>query len=67
MERRDLLRSFRHVLNTNEGVLLMQELKSAWDTANPLDSCASTMAFNVGLQQAYRQLEAWQQGDGLDG
>jgi hypothetical protein len=41
-------------------------LESAWLKGNPLDSCIQTMGFNIGLGEAYKQLEAWQAGEGLD-
>lgn len=64
-ERRAQLKQFHHCLNTAEGKELMEELKKVWHDANPLDETAQVMGFNVGLSEAYKQLEAWQQGEGL--
>ena len=64
--RRNQLKQFHYCLNTAEGQVLMKELKSAWATANPLDSNAQTMGFNIGLGEAFKQLEAWQTGEGLN-
>lgn len=65
MERRDQLKAFHHLLNTAEGVMLMDELEKAWHTVNPLDPIPQTMGFNIGLSEAFKQLEVWQRGEGL--
>jgi hypothetical protein len=63
--RRHLLKQFHQALNTAEGQELMTELKSHWHDANPLDSCPQTMGYNIGMSECYKQLEAWQAGEGL--
>jgi hypothetical protein len=65
-KRRHQLKQYHHLLNTEEGKELMRELKSAWHEANPLDPNVQTMGFNLGLSEAYKQLEAWQEGQGLE-
>lgn len=65
MDRRSQLKHFYKCLNTPEGKELVDELRLSWDDSNPLDENAQTMGFNVGLQQAYRQILAWQEGEGL--
>lgn len=64
--RRHQLKGFHHLLNTDEGKKLMVELESCWAIPNPLDSNAQTMGYNVGLSEAYKQIKAWQDGQGLD-
>lgn len=66
MDRRSKLKAFHQLLNTGDGVLLMEELRAAWNSANPLDAVPQTMGFNIGLSEAYKQLEVWQKGEGLD-
>lgn len=65
-KRRHQLKEYHYLLNTEAGRKMVVELRSAWATANPLDQNTQTMGFNVGLGEAYKQLEAWQAGDGLD-
>ncbi len=65
-ERREQLKAFHRLLNTDDGVKLMEELKTAWHNHNPLDANVQVMGFNVGLSEAFKQLEAWQAGEGLD-
>ena len=64
-ERRAQLKKFHHLLNTQEGEEFMTELKLSWHDKNPLDTDPSTTGFNIGLSEAYKQLEAWQTGEGL--
>ena len=65
-ERRSDLKQFHHLLNTAEGAFMMEELRRSWLDGNPLDSCPQTMGFNIGLAEAYKQLAAWQTGEGLE-
>ena len=65
-KRRHRLKQFHYLLNTDEGVQLMKELKSAWATGNPMDNSVQHMGFNIGLGEAYKQMEAWQNGVGLE-
>jgi hypothetical protein len=65
-KRRLQLKAYHRILNSEDGKELMQELESSWLKGNPLDPNIQTMGFNIGLGEAYKQLEAWQAGDGLD-
>ena len=66
MDRRHQLKQFHHVLNTVEGKALMEELKSAWASADPLvPGYADVTGKNIGLLLAYQQLEIWMEGEGL--
>ena len=61
-ERQAKYAKFHRLLNTEDGQTLMAELKSVWASGNPLDTSAQVMGFNVGLTEAYKQLEIWQSG-----
>jgi hypothetical protein len=65
-KRRHQLKGFHHLLNTSEGVDMMEELQRSWAEPNPLDESSSLTGFNIGLGEAYKQLAAWQAGKGLD-
>ena len=65
MQRRDQLKTFHRLLNTADGQDLMKELKSHWHDANPMSVDPAQTGFNVGLSECYKQLEAWQAGEGL--
>ena len=59
MDRGALLAKFHRCLNTEDGKAMMDELKIHWASGNPLDPEPATMGFNIGLLEAYRQLESW--------
>jgi hypothetical protein len=59
-DRREVqLAAYRRLLNSADGEAMMAELRVAWEDINPIDPCPATMGFNVGLQQAYKQLKQW--------
>ena len=64
-KRKHKLKEFHHLLNTSEGTSLMAELKSAWASSNPIDDSPQHMGFNIGLSEAYKQLEGWRDGTTL--
>jgi hypothetical protein len=66
MSRRHQLKEFHYMLNTEHGKALMAELKLCWHDPSPLDDSIQTTGFNIGLSEAYKQLEAWQIGEGLE-
>ena len=59
MERGAELAKFHRCLNTSEGQAMMEELYRAWGSSNPLHPDQGQTGFNIGLLEAYRQLEAW--------
>lgn len=65
--RESLLAQYNRVLNTEEGEALVTELRSAWATGSvhtPGDPYQT--AYYAGLLDAFRQIEAFQQGHMLN-
>ena len=65
-KRRHRLKQYHQLLNTEQGQEMMAELKAAWGTIGVLHESPQHMGFNAGLLEAYRQLEFWQRGEGLE-
>lgn len=64
--RRQLLTTFHRLLNTADGIELVGELEKNWHEGNPIvpgDQLGT--GFNIGLSEAYKQVKAWQDGEGL--
>ena len=65
-KRRHQLKEYHHILNSEAGRQMMDELQRCWADPNPLNDNTQTTGFNIGLGEAYKQLKAWQNGEGLD-
>ena len=66
MEREAKLAHFHRALNSKDGKVLMDDLKIAWGSANVFSTDIAEMAYNAGLLECYRLLEAYQQAEELD-
>ncbi len=66
IERGAQLAKFHRLLNTDDGIELMDDLKVAWGSANVFNSDIASMAYNSALLEAYRVLEAYQQAEELE-
>lgn len=65
-ERDAIKKQCYRALNTADGRAMMDELRASWFEHNPLDANPQMTGFNVGLSEAFKQLERWQKGEGLD-
>ncbi len=65
MERGAQLAKFNRLLNTEDGIELMADLKIAWGTANVFSVDIAEMSYNAALLEAYRQLETYQLAEEL--
>ena len=60
------LAKFHRLLNTDDGIELMDDLKIAWGSANVFNSDIASMSYNAALLEAFRVLEAYQQAEELE-
>lgn len=60
------LKGYHYIWNTTEGEEMFNELRVAWGTKNILHESPQHMGFNAGLLEAFRQIEFWKNGEGLD-
>ena len=66
IERGAQLAKFHRLLNTDDGIELMDDLKVAWGSANVFNSDIASMSYNAALLEAFRVLEAYQQAEELE-
>ena len=64
-ERGAMLAKFHRVLNTEDGVELMKDLKIAWGSANVFSTDIAEMSYNAALLEAFRVLESYQLAEEL--
>ena len=66
-DRSKRLRQIEHLLNTPDGIELMEELALTWDMPTLLGVDTQRTAYHVGLRDAYKFLEMLQNGEIFDG
>ena len=66
-DRAKSLNQLEHLLNTPDGMELMEELEMAWDPTSLLGADAQQTAHKVGLRDAYKFLKMLQRGEIYNG
>jgi len=66
-ERQRRLEVFKQVLNTQDGKKLMAELETLWDAQWLRGDSEAETNYNVGLRDAFKYLQALQNGDMING
>jgi hypothetical protein len=62
-ERETDLNRIKHLLNTPDGEVLVDELEDAWDQNVLLGSSPERTAYNVGLRDAFKFIRMLQTGE----